>query len=174
MYFITYRDGQKYLLLAIVGQVNRINVESPIASVRPRATTLKVLKYFDYIKYCAICINLTSELLAFPIAPARPQFNSRLKETFIKLDWGVCTSLTQLHDGRDVYRIYYIKKNYMFRPFTLAIIRLRNEKNLVSSFTRVTWVVYSGEVRVEVGTRSCMCCVGWVVWVQGFRYYTLF
>jgi len=29
------------------------------------------------------------------------------------------------------------------------------------------WVVYSGEVRGEVGTRSCMCCVEWVVWVHG-------
>jgi hypothetical protein len=29
----------------------------------------------------------------------------------IKLDWGVCTSLTQLYDGRDMYRIYYIKNN---------------------------------------------------------------
>jgi len=27
-------------------------------------------------------------------------------------------------------------------------------------------VVYSGEVRGGVGTRSGMCCVGWVVWVQ--------
>ena len=35
------------------------------------------------------------------------------------------------------------------------------------------WVVYSGEVRGEVGTRSRMCCVGWVVWVQGFCYYML-
>ena len=25
------------------------------------------------------------------------------------------------------------------------------------------WVVYTGEVRGEVGTRSGMCCVGWVV-----------
>jgi len=24
-----------------------------------------------------------------------------------KLDWGVCTCLTQLYDGRDMYRIYY-------------------------------------------------------------------
>ena len=78
---------------------------------------------------------------------------------------GICTSLTQLYDGRDVYRIYYVKNNYMFRPFTLAIIRLRNKKGLVSSYTRVMWVVYSGEVRGEVGTRSGMCCVGWVVWV---------
>ena len=27
------------------------------------------------------------------------------------------------------------------------------------------WDVYSGEVRGEVGTRSHMCYVGWVVWV---------
>jgi len=66
-----------------------------------------------------------------------------------------------------MYRIYYIKNNYMFRPFTLAIFRLRNEKNLVSSYTRLMWVVYSGEVRGEVGTRSRMCYVGWVVWVHG-------
>jgi len=46
----------------------------------------------------------------------------------IKLDLGVCISLTQLYDGRDMCRIYYMKKNYMFRPFTLAIIRLKNEK----------------------------------------------
>jgi len=65
---------------------------------------------------------------------------------------GIC--LTQLYDGRDMYRIYYIKNNYMFRHFTLVIFRLRNEKNLVSSSTRLMWVVYSGEVRGEVGTGS--------------------
>jgi len=49
-----------------------------------------------------------------------------------------------------MYRIYYIKNNYMFRTFTLAIFRLKNEKkNLVSSYTRLMWVVYSGEVRVK-------------------------
>jgi len=57
----------------------------------------------------------------------------------------------------------------MFRQFTLAIFRLRNE-NLVSSYTRLMWVVYSGEVRGEVGMRSGMCYVGWVVWVHGFCY----
>jgi len=51
----------------------------------------------------------------------------------IKLDWSVCTCLTQVYDGRDMYRIYYIKNNYMFRHFKLTIFRLRNEKNLVSS-----------------------------------------
>jgi len=48
----------------------------------------------------------------------------------LKLDWSVCICLTQLYDGRDMYRIYYIKNNYMFRHFTLAIFRLRNEKTL--------------------------------------------
>ena len=28
-----------------------------------------------------------------------------------------------------------------------------------------------GEVRGEMGARSRMCCVGWVVWVHGFCYY---
>ena len=42
------------------------------------------------------------------------------------------------------------------------------KKNLVSSYTRVVWVVYSGEVRGEVGTRFRVCCVGWVMmWVHG-------
>ena len=46
----------------------------------------------------------------------------------IKLDWSVCICLTQVYDGRDNYIIYYIKNNYMFRPFSLAIFRLINEK----------------------------------------------
>jgi len=41
------------------------------------------------------------------------------------------------------------------------------KKNLVSSYTRLMWAVYSGEVRGEVGTRSRMCYVGWAVWVRG-------
>jgi len=48
----------------------------------------------------------------------------------IKLEWSVCVSLTQLYDGRDMYRIYYIRNNYLFRHFTLAIFKLRNKKNL--------------------------------------------
>ena len=91
----------------------------------------------------------------------------------IKLDWSACTCLTQPYDGRDLYRIYYIKNNYMFRHFTLVIFRLRNEKNLVGSYTRLMWDVYSGEVRDEVGTISRMCYVGRVVWVHGFCYYRL-
>ena len=72
----------------------------------------------------------------------------------IKRDWSVCICLTQLYNDRNMYRIYYIKNNYVFRRFTLAIFMLRIERNLVSSYTRLMWVVYSGEVRGEVGTRS--------------------
>ena len=38
------------------------------------------------------------------------------------------TCLTQLYDGRDMYIIYCIKNNYMFRHFSLAIFRLINKK----------------------------------------------
>jgi len=72
---------------------------------------------------------------------------------YFQLEWSVYTCLTQLYDGRDMYIIYYVKNNYMFRPFSLAIFRLINEKkNLVSSYTRIVWVVYSGEVRGELVT----------------------
>jgi len=30
-----------------------------------------------------------------------------------------------------MFRIYYIRNNYMFRHLTMVILRLRNEKNLV-------------------------------------------
>ena len=55
-----------------------------------------------------------------------------------KLDWSVRICLRQIYGGRDMYRIYYIKINYMFRHFTLAIFRLRNIKELSNSFTTVT------------------------------------
>jgi len=92
----------------------------------------------------------------------------------IKLDWSVCTCLTQLYDGRDLYRIYYIKNNHMFRALYIGHLQFEKWKNLVSSYTRLMWVVYSGEVRGGVGTRSHMCYVGWVVWVHGFWHYMLF
>jgi len=52
--------------------------------------------------------------------------NHKVQTCFVynKLDWSVYICLTQLHDGRDKYIIYYIKKNYMFRPFSLVIFRL--------------------------------------------------
>jgi len=36
-------------------------------------------------------------------------------------------------------------------------------RNLISSYTRFACVVYTGKVKGEVGTRSGMRCVGWVV-----------
>ena len=69
-------------------------------------------------------------------------------------------SNTTLFDGRNMYRIYYIKNNYMFQHLTMAIFRLRNKKTAAIFCLRV-------EVGGEVGTRSRMCCVGWAVWVQG-------
>ena len=46
----------------------------------------------------------------------------------------------------------------MFRRLTMAIFRLYT-KYLASSYTGLIWAVYSGEVGVEVGTRSRMCYV---------------
>ena len=41
-----------------------------------------------------------------------------------KLDWSVCTCLTQLYDGRDVYIFHYIQNNYMFRPFFIGHLQV--------------------------------------------------
>ena len=57
---------------------------------------------------------------------------------------------TQLCDGRDMYRIYYTN-NYMFRPFTLAIIRLRNEKKLGKQL----YSSYVGSVQCAVYSVQC-------------------
>jgi len=57
--------------------------------------------------------------------------------------------------------IYYIKINYMFRPFSLAIFRLIIEKLItLSKQLYLTYVsyIYSGEVRCGVGMRSRMLC----------------
>jgi len=43
-------------------------------------------------------------------------------------------------------------------------------RNLISSYTRFACVVYSGEVKGEVGTRTHMRCVGWVVGCSGTFY----
>ena len=82
-------------------------------------------------------------------------------------------SNTILFGGRCIYSIYYVRYNYMFRRLTMAIFRLYMNY-LVSSYTVLLWVVYSGEVGGEVGTRSRMCHGGWKVWVQGgLCYYIL-
>ena len=80
-----------------------------------------------------------------------------------KLYWSVCIYLTQQYDGRDMYRIYYIKNKYRFRPLIMAIFRLREWNNLVNIYTWLVWAVYSGEVRGGVGTRCRMRYVGYEI-----------
>ena len=58
--------------------------------------------------------------------------------------------------------IYCIRYNYMFWLLTMAIFRLYM-KYLVRSYMRLIWVVNSGEVGGEVGTRSRMCHRSWEV-----------
>ena len=60
----------------------------------------------------------------------------------------------------------------MFRHLTMVIFRLYT-KYLVSSYTRLIWAVYNGEVGGEVGSRTCMCHRGWMVWVRGGLCYYL-
>jgi len=71
---------------------------------------------------------------------------------YYELYWSVYTCLTQLYDGRDMYSIYYIKNNYIFSALFIGHLQVEKWRNLVSSHTRLMWVVYSGEVRGEVGT----------------------
>jgi len=61
--------------------------------------------------------------------------------------------------------MYYIRYNYMFRRFTMTIVRLYM-KYLVSSYTRLIWAVYSGEVGGEEGKRTRRCHGVWEVWVH--------
>ena len=56
--------------------------------------------------------------------------------------------LKQLYDGRDMCRTYYIKNNYMFRHFTLAIFRFRNEK-LSKQLQLHVSPLYIGYLQVE-------------------------
>jgi len=86
-----------------------------------------------------------------------------------KLDWNVYTCLTQLYGGRDMYNLLH-KEQLHVSALYIGHLQVDKWKILVSSYTRLVWVVYSGEVRGGVGTRSRMCSVGRVVWVHGFCY----
>ena len=55
----------------------------------------------------------------------------------------MCLSNTTLFDGKDTYRIYYTESNYMFRHLTMAVCRLKNEKDLGSSYTRQSFFFIS-------------------------------
>jgi len=68
-----------------------------------------------------------------------------------------------------MYNLLYKEQLHVSALF-IGHLLLDKRETLVSSYTRFVWVVYSGEVRGGVGTKSRMCCVGRVVWVHGFCY----
>jgi len=91
--------------------------------------------------------------------------STKVQVLCIKMQY-IYLSNTTLFDGRNIYSIYYIRYNYMFRRLTMVIFRLYM-KYLLSSYTILIWAVYSREVGGEVGTRSLICHRGLEVWVLG-------
>jgi hypothetical protein len=61
----------------------------------------------------------------------------------------------------------------MFRPLTMVIFRLRLRKLSKQLYSTYVGCIHWGD-RGEVGTRSRMCYVGWVVWVHGFCFLFLY
>jgi hypothetical protein len=58
---------------------------------------------------------------------------------------------------------YLLHRNQLHvSALLMAIFRLMM-RNLISSYTLLACIVYSGEVKGEIGTRSGMRCVWWVV-----------
>jgi len=67
-----------------------------------------------------------------------------------------------------MYRIYYIKNNYMFRHFTLAIFRLRNDKKLSKQLysTYVGCIQWGGKRWSGYEMTHVLCRMGGVgTWV---------
>jgi len=85
-----------------------------------------------------------------------------------KLDWSLYTCLTQLYGGTDMYNLLH--KELHVSALFIGHLQVDKWETLISSYTRLVWVVYSGEVMGGVGTRSRMCCVGRVLWLHGFCY----
>ena len=55
----------------------------------------------------------------------------------ITLDWSVCICVTQLYDGTDMHRIYYIKNNYMLCvPFWVIPRRLSSNSRRFGTHCR--------------------------------------
>ena len=84
----------------------------------------------------------------------------------VKRDWSLYTCLTQLCGGIDMYNLLH-KEQLHVSALYIGHLQVDKWETLVSSYTRLVWVVYRGEDRGGVGTRSRMCCVGRVVWVHG-------
>ena len=65
-----------------------------------------------------------------------------------------------------MYRIYYIKDNYMFQPFSLAIFRLINEKLTKLRLTCVGCIQRGGKRWSGYGISHVLCRMGGVgTWV---------
>jgi len=60
---------------------------------------------------------------------------------------------TTLFDGKNMYRNLPHKVQLHVSALGNGHLQVENEKNLVSSYTRLMWTVYSGEVRGEVLTK---------------------
>jgi len=71
--------------------------------------------------------------------------------------------------------MYYLLHRNQIHVSALFIghLQIDKGKNLISSYTRLACIVYSGEVKGGVGMRSRMLYVGWVVWVHGFWYFSI-
>jgi hypothetical protein len=60
-----------------------------------------------------------------------------------------------------MYYLLHRIQLHVSAPF-MTIFRLIM-RNLITSYARFSCVLYSGKVKGEVGMRSRMCCMGWVV-----------
>jgi len=61
--------------------------------------------------------------------------------------------LTQLYGGIDMYNLLHKEKLHILAPL---IGHLQVDK-LVSSYTRLVWVVYSGEFKGDLLDRGALC-----------------
>jgi len=112
------------------------------------------------IKLIVSCYNLQNTLKTFRFV--------LLSIHIMAPSWLECIYLsnTTLFDGRDMYRNLLHKEQLHVSALDIGHLQVEKWKNSVSSYTRLVCVVYSGEIRGEMGTSSRMCCVGWVVWVH--------
>ena len=78
----------------------------------------------------------------------------------------MCSCLTQLYLMVQVYILLLHKVRLHVSALDNGHLQVVHEI-LSKQLYETMWVLYSGEVSGEVGTRSRMCHRGWVVWVRG-------
>jgi len=122
---------------------------------------LRIIQFSPFSSYSCprpiVCDELLAFLFRIPEAEASnrglhtgycalfavPLSSSRQRSS--ELDWNVYMysyiCLTQLYDGRDMYRIYYVKNKYMFRHFTLHIISTNIRWYRISNYTNLEYHV---------------------------------